>query len=419
MQHAPFRNGFLDAGPTLIDPLTGLSSSLADTTAPAAPTESVSKNAAGYVYGNTPLLAGIAEAGSTINVYSGATRIGTTITNAEGFWNLNSSPLADGSYSVRATATDGAGNVSAWSGALSFKVDAHAPVAPTVSSTLGANGNQAMLVGSGEAGTDIYLIDGARTVLGKTKVDAAGQWSINTHPLANGSYSVTVQSADIADNITEAASKVDFSVSSTLNVSGTAANDTLSGGPGNNAISGLGGIDTAVYAGGRGGYTVSAGSGGFSVSGAASGLDWLSGMERIKFGDTSLAIDIDGHGGQAYRIYRAAFDRAPDLAGVGYWMDRLDDGASRTAVARGFVDSQEFASMYGVNPTNLTFVTKLYAHVLHRNPDGAGFDYWINVLGQGADRAEVLAAFSESQENILQVVGTIGNGFEYIPWAGA
>lgn len=68
MQHAPFRNAFLDAGPTLVDPLTSLSSGLADTTAPAAPTESVSKNAAGDVYGNTPLLAGIAEPGSTINV---------------------------------------------------------------------------------------------------------------------------------------------------------------------------------------------------------------------------------------------------------------------------------------------------------------------------------------------------------------
>lgn len=303
---------------------------------------------------------------------------------------------------MRATATDGAGNVSAWSGALSFKVDAHAPVAPTVNSTLGANGNQPMFVGSGEAGTDSYLVDGARTVLGRAKVDAAGQWSSNTHPLSTGSYSVTVQSADIADNLIEAASKVNFS--STLNVSGTAANDALSGGPGNNAISGLGGIDSAVYAGGRGGDTVNAGSGGFTVSGAGSALDWLSGMERIKFGDTSLAIDIDGHGGQAYRIYRAAFDRAPDLAGVGFWIDRLDDGASRTAVARGFVDSQECANMYGANPTNLIFATKLYAHVLHRKPDGAGFDYWMNVLRQGADRAEVLAAFSESHENILQVV---------------
>ncbi|MES2317923.1 MAG: DUF4214 domain-containing protein [Pseudomonadota bacterium] len=404
-------------GPPQIDPLTGRAI-LADVTPPAAPTESVSKNAAGYVYGNTPLLAGIAEAGSIINVFSGATRIGSTVTKPDGFWSLNSIALADGSYTVRATATDAAGNTSAWSSPLSFNVDAHAPVAPTVVSSLAANGNQPAFSGSGEAGTDIYLVDGARTVIGRTKVDAAGHWSINPHPLANGSYSITVQSADIADNITEAASKVNLAISSTLNVGGTAGNDILRGTSGNNAISGQGGIDTAVYAGARAGYTVRSGSGGFSVTSGADGFDWLAGMERIRFGDSALAIDIDGHGGQAYRIYQAAFDRAPDQVGVGYWMDRLDAGASRTAVARGFVDSQEFANMYGVNPTNLTFVTKLYAHVLHRNPDGPGFDYWMNVLGQGADRAEVLAAFSESPENILQVVGTIGNGFEYVPWAG-
>ena len=412
-----YRDAEFDAGPTPIAPLVG--DAVLDTTPPAAPTESVSKNAAGYGYGNTPLLAGIAEAGSTINVYSGAVLIGTTLTNPDGFWNLNSSPLADGSYSVRATATDASGNTSAFSSALGFNVDAHAPAAPTVSTSLAPNGNQPAFSGSGEAGSDIYLIDGAKTVIGRAKVDAGGHWSITTHPIANGSYSITVQSADIADNVTEAASKVSLAIASNLNVSGGAGDDSLHGTPGNNAISGQAGIDTAVYAGTRASHVVHAGTGGFSVISGEDGYDWLSGMERIKFGDTSLAIDIDGHGGQAYRIYQAAFDRAPDQAGVGYWIDRLDDGASRTAVARGFVDSQEFINLYDVNPTDLTFVTKLYANVLHRSPDGPGFDYWIGVLGHGADRAEVLAAFSESPENILQVVGTIGNGFEYIPWAGA
>ena len=399
-------------GNTGIAPLAAL----ADTTPPPPPTESVSKNANGYVFGNTPLLAGIAEAGAVIRVYSAGTLIGSTVASNEGFWNLRSSPLADGSYSVNANATDAAGNVSAWSSALAFKVDAHAPVAPTVTSVLGANSNQPAFSGTAEAGTDIYLVDGTSVVIGKTQVDAAGHWSLTPHPLASGAYKITVQSADIADNVTEAANTVNVAIASTLNLRGTEGNDRLAPGAGNNAVSGLGGIDTAVYAGAHAGYTVRAGSGGFGVTSAADGNDWLAGVERIQFGDTSLAIDIDGHGGQAYRIYRAAFDRVPDAVGVGYWIDRLDAGASRTAVARGFVDSQEFINMYGANPTDLTFVSTLYAHVLHRPPDGPGFDYWINVLGHGADRAEVLAAFSESPENILQVAGSIGNGYEYIPW---
>ena len=417
MTHDLFRDAQFDSGPTAIDPLIG--SAVLDTTPPAAPTESVSKNAAGYVVGNTPLLAGIAEAGSLINVYSGAVPIGSTVTNADGFWKLNTSALADGSYSVRATATDASGNTSAFSSALAFNVDAHPPAAPTASVVLAPNGNQPAFSGSGEAGSDIYLLDGAKTVIGRARVDPGGHWSITTHPMGNDYYSITVQSADIADNITEAASKVSLGIASNLNPSGGAGNDSLYGTTGNNALSGQAGIDTAVYASTRASHVVHAGSGGFSVISGEDGYDWLSGMERIKFGDSSLAIDIDGHGGQAYRIYQAAFDRAPDQAGVGYWMDRLDDGATRTAVARGFVDSQEFTTMYGANPTDQTFVTTLYAHVLHRSPDAPGFDYWMGVLGHGADRAEVLAAFSESPENIVQVVGTIGNGFAYIPWAGA
>ena len=159
------------------------------------------------------------------------------------------------------------------------------------------------------------------------------------------------------------------------------------------------------------GYTMTANSG-------ADGQDSLVGIERIRFADANVAIDIDGVGGQAYRLYQAAYDRAPDTAGVGFWMAKMDQGVSFSAVAAAFLDQPEFVSLYGANSTNTTFVGKLYQHVLHRPLDQAGADFWVGQLDRGTARGEVLKGFSESHENVAQLVGTIQNGFQYTPYLG-
>jgi len=73
--------------------------------------------------------------------------------------------------------------------------------------------------------------------------------------------------------------------------------------------------------------------------------------------------------------------------------------------------------MYGNNPTDTTFVTLLYQHVLGRTPDQGGYDFWLNDL-QVETRAQVLAHFSESAENIANVAGVISNGIIYQPYTG-
>lgn len=148
------------------------------------------------------------------------------------------------------------------------------------------------------------------------------------------------------------------------------------------------------------------------------GIDKLIDVERLSFSDTNVAYDI-GKGqnaGEAYRIYKAAFDRAPDADGLGFWIDALDNGASLTGVAQGFINSVEFKNMYGANPTDQQFVTELYNHVLHRAPEGEGYQFWLNSLSSGVSRAQVLADFSESTENINQTDPLIANGIQYQPY---
>jgi hypothetical protein len=201
-------------------------------------------------------------------------------------------------------------------------------------------------------------------------------------------------------------------------VLGSQLADSLHGAANSGKIDGGAGLDTVVYQGAYSGYTVLHSAGGFSVGkGAAATADTLVNIERIKFADATVALDIDGVGGQAYRIFQAAFDRAPDSVGLGFWIAAMDKGASLASVAQGFVDSKEFTDMYGAAPTNADLVGKFYEHVLHRAPEKAGYDFWLGVLdNHSATAVDVLVGISESAENHAGLAAVIGNGFAYTPY---
>lgn len=196
-----------------------------------------------------------------------------------------------------------------------------------------------------------------------------------------------------------------------------AGNDTIAASAGFDAINGGAGLDTVSYAQARAGFVFAPnGSGLVTVSKPGGGVDTLEGVERIKFADMGVALDVNGNGGQAYRIYQAAFDRKPDVGGLGFWMANMDRGMSLEQVAAGFMDSKEFRDLYGAAPTAEQFVSKLYNNVLHRAPEQAGYDFWVGVVKGGYSRPAVLAAFAESGENQAQLIGVISQGMEYTPF---
>jgi len=196
--------------------------------------------------------------------------------------------------------------------------------------------------------------------------------------------------------------------------------DILWGGNGINVLNGGDGLDVAIY---QHRYlsttSISMTDGKVTVSEALPGYfsDVLTGVERVEFSNKYFAVDTAGAGGQAYRLYQAAFDRKPDLVGLGYWIKMLDGGTSLLEVARGFVASDEFKNLFGVNPDTASLVSGLYQHVLHRAPEQGGYDYWYKVLADNPGAlAEVLVAFSEGNENQAALIGVISHGMEYTPY---
>ena len=201
-------------------------------------------------------------------------------------------------------------------------------------------------------------------------------------------------------------------------VTGTVGNDFITAKPGNDTIIGRGGFDTVSFAGVRSDFELTFSDAGIIVDHEAGllGKDTLVNINRLQFADQRIDIGADTNAAQIYRLYDAAFDRVHDAAGMGFWINTLEVGYSLNTVAANFVASAEFKALYGANPGNRELVTQFYQHILERQPEQAGIDYWAGVLDSGAsDVAGVLAAISESSEHQVLLIGEISHGISYTP----
>ena len=197
-----------------------------DLTAPTVPTlDNVNDDVSGGVQGNltsgqvtndsTPTISGTGLAGSTIHIMNNGTQIGTATVDVNGNWSFTpTTPLGDGSYALRAYATDTAGNASANSSVFAFTIDTAAPGVPVVTSvvddigpvtgtlTSGNSTNDARptFSGTGEVGSTVHvLVDGNE--IGTAVVNAQGNWSFTPgSDLAEGPHAITFNATDAAGN---------------------------------------------------------------------------------------------------------------------------------------------------------------------------------------------------------------------------
>ncbi len=103
------------------------------------------------------------------------------------------------------------------------------------------------------------------------------------------------------------------------------------------------------------------------------------------------------------RLYSAYFLRAPEQGGFDFWVQAMDSGThSLDSMSQFFSEGEEFDIRYG-DRSNAEFVTLIYANVLERVPDQAGFDFWVGQLDAGLmTRGRVMRNFSESEENVIK-----------------
>jgi hypothetical protein len=198
---------------------------------------------------------------------------------------------------------------------------------------------------------------------------------------------------------------------------GSSGNDQFYLRDGTSTFNGADGLDTAFLSKSRNEFSIQKNSdGSLKVSDLKTGTEAvLKNVERISFSDVAMAFDSSAVAGKAYRIYKAAFDRTPDLDGLGYWMSQMDKGMGVVEVAARFIDSAEFRELYGANVSSTDFLTKVYSNVLDRTPDSAGLAWWVNEMKTNPAKTwqKVLADFSESTENQANVAALISGGIDY------
>ena len=159
------------------------------------------------------MIAGTAEAASTVTVYQDDTSIGTATASGAGVWNFDytGTTLAAGSYTFKARAADLAGNISGDSPVFTVVVDTSAPAAPAVTAITtdtGASGSDGVtsdttliLSGTAEALSTVTVYQDG-TSIGTATASGAGVRSFDYTgtTLAAGSYAFKARATDLAGN---------------------------------------------------------------------------------------------------------------------------------------------------------------------------------------------------------------------------
>ncbi len=155
----------------------------------------------------------------------------------KGNWTLTAGKLADGAHDVTMTVADALGNATVVRKAGALKVDTTAPAAPAVTSA-SAPAGKAKITGTwaeGDATSLAVSLAGKTWELGRDKAlasDGKGHWTLApAQRLADGTYDITVKTADAAGNVSAitapAALKVDTTPPAVLSLDEARAENGL------------------------------------------------------------------------------------------------------------------------------------------------------------------------------------------------
>ncbi len=224
-------------------------------------------------------------------------------------------------------------------------------------------------------------------------------------------------------------------------ITGTSAGDNIRGLGGNDVISSLGGDDTVLgddgddlMTGGSGDDNVDGGAGvdtavysirfaqalikrtiyGFTVDSAQDGLDTLTGIERLKFTDISVALDLEGNAGITAKILGIVFGAAAvqNKGYVGIGLDLLDKGMSYEELMKGALEVA-----LGAGASNATVIKLLYTNAAGAPPSAQELTEFVGLLDNGTYNQVSLGMYAAEHPINLANIGLVGlatTGLEYL-----
>jgi len=192
------------------------------------------------------------------------------------------------------------------------------------------------------------------------------------------------------------------------------ANDTFKGQAGTDLFDGGLGTDTVVYSGSLVQYTVNKSGNSYIVSEptGSDGTDYLTNIERLKFKDKFIAIDLDGNAGTTAKILGAVFGKESlsNKNYVGIGLSFLDSGWTYDNLAGVALEAA------GAK-TNDQIVSLLWTNVIGTKPTAADKQPFITLLENGMTAGALAHLAADTSFNTLNInlVGLAQTGLESIP----
>ena len=196
---------------------------------------------------------------------------------------------------------------------------------------------------------------------------------------------------------------------------GGTGQDTITGGFGDDWIDGGKGLDTAIYSGRFDEYKVTRITQAVNVNSATSQeKDTLINVERLRFSDKSLALDLDGNAGSVAKILGAVFgaNALSNAAYVGIGLNYLDKGMSYSTLMQLAIDAR-----LGGRSSNSEVVNLLYTNVVGNEPDAATLNYYKGLLDDSIFTQATLGVLAaDTSVNAIKVnlVGLTQTGIQFI-----
>jgi Ca2+-binding RTX toxin-like protein len=263
-------------------------------------------------------------------------------------------------------------------------------------------------------GATLYLTPGYWGFVGNTKtsnITSAGQVTVNfgsvIENLVGSAFADKLYGSEINNVINGGVGNDD--------IFGGGGNDSLIGGPGNDQITGGDGIDTVQLSGNWSNYTIALDRSSatiFDKIASNDGTDQLNEVERLKFSDKSIAIDLTGNAGTTAKILGAVMgkDSLQNKTYVGIGLNLLDGGMNYSDLAA--------LALTAIGATsNDAVVSVLWKNVIGTEATSAIKEPYIKLLTDGMKVGDLAVLAADSSFNIsnINLVGLLQTGIEFLP----
>lgn len=373
---------------------------------------------------------------------------GTLTVIASGDWQYALDNAFGGVQSLAADAAVHDQFVVSWGGVLSGVVDItvhgnndpasfEGDISRTLNITTADHVSGQVLVSDVDTGEkEIRAATGMQGVVGTFSIAADGVWRYDLLP--GKQITLIDEKKSLVETfqvVSKDGSRVDVSIQVSLtdaqptkSILGTNGADTLSGSAGNDTIDGGAGTDTVVYSGNRSSFAITKTSAGFGLTDntGAAGTDTLLNVERVKFSDGGIALDVGATqpAGETVLLLgavlpgRLVFD-ATKQGLLGAAIDLFDQGYSLQTLSGAVMRLPIWDILTGkATPSNTDIATYLLTNVNGAAPVAATLANAVTSLNTETDFASqgnFLWHLAESAANQTRIdlVGLAATGLAY------